>query len=320
MKFISSAKALLSRSDRNEAQSASPMRFIKYSKIFFLISAILVLPGIYSLARYGLRLSIDFTGGSLIELQLPKIEGDQSTVLREIATASGLDVSTVQSSSDATYLLRTKPASTETKDKFITALKEKLTGAEVVDKRFETVGPTVGAELTQKSIIAIAISSALIIVYMAWAFRHIPKEYSPWKFGASAVIALLHDALVVLGLFSLFGHYFQVEIDALFVTAILTVIGFSVHDTIVVFDRVRENLPKMTNSTLEEVMDYSLAETLVRSLNTSFTVLLTLSALLLFGGETIRWFVVALLIGIASGTYSSIFNAAPILVLWEKRK
>ena len=164
------------------------------------------------------------------------------------------------------------------------------------------------------------LASVFIIAYIAWSFRRIPRPYSAWKFGASAVVALLHDVIIVLGLFALFGHLYHVEIDALFVTAMLTVIGFSVHDSIVVFDRVRENLPKMPKAAFEAVVDFSLTETLVRSLNTSVTVLLTLLALLLFGGETIRWFVAALLIGIVSGTYSSIFNAAPILVLWESRK
>ena len=164
------------------------------------------------------------------------------------------------------------------------------------------------------------LASVFIIAYIAWSFRRIPRPYSAWKFGASAVVALLHDVIIVLGLFALFGHLYHVEIDALFVTAMLTVIGFSVHDSIVVFDRVRENLPKMPKAAFEAVVDFSLTETLVRSLNTSVTVLLTLLALLLFGGETIRWFVAALLIGIVSGTYSSIFNAAPILVLWESRR
>jgi len=167
---------------------------------------------------------------------------------------------------------------------------------------------------------AIILWIAFIIIYIAWSFKKIPPPYSPWKFGISAVLALIHDAFVVLGIFSLFGHFYHVEIDSLFVTAILTVIGFSVHDTIVVFDRIRENLPKMPKSSFEEIVDFSLTETLVRSLNTSLTVTLTLTSLLLFGGEPIRWFVVALLIGVVSGTYSSIFNAAPLLVVWEKNR
>jgi preprotein translocase subunit SecF len=290
------------------------MNFIRHTKLYFLISALLLIPGLYSLSRYGLRLSIDFTGGTLIEIQT-SAQPDQVT---QAAKQSGLDVSSLSQSSDSIYLLRVKPATQDQNNKFFTELKT-ISQSDPVQKRFETVGPSIGKELTQKAILSLVVSSLCIVAYIAWTFRHIPRPYTSWKFGVSAVIALLHDALVVLGLFSIFGHYFNVEIDSLFVTALLTVIGFSVHDTIVVFDRVRENLPKLPQATFSQVVDFSLAETLGRSLNTSLTVILTLSSLLIFGGETIRWFVVALLIGIISGTYSSIFNAAPILVLWEQR-
>jgi preprotein translocase subunit SecF len=217
-----------------------------------------------------------------------------------------------QKSSDNTYVLRMHEIDNAQKEKLLTELS-------ATEKKFETVGPIVGREMTQKAFIAMGVASFMIIAYIAWSFRHVPKPYSSWKFGVSAVIALLHDALVVVGIFSIFGALWHVEIDSLFVTAVLTVIGFSVHDTIVVFDRVRENLPKMPKNTFEEVVDFSLSETLVRSLNTSLTAILTLVALLLFGGESIRWFVAALLVGIISGTYSSIFNAAPILAIWESK-
>jgi preprotein translocase subunit SecF len=162
------------------------------------------------------------------------------------------------------------------------------------------------------------IASLLIVLYITWTFRKIPKPASSIRFGICAIIALVHDVLVLLGVFSIFGHFFNVEVDSLFVTAILTVIGFSVHDTIVVFDRIRENLKRVGSENFEEVVNDSILQTLDRSLNTSLTVVLVLSALLLFGGESIRWFVVALLIGVISGTYSSIFNAAPLLVVWQE--
>lgn len=294
--------------------AVNTVRFIKYKWLYFAISFIILIPGVFSLVKYGLRLSIDFTGGTLLE-----IEVKENPDFYQIARSEKLELSTVQASGNDTYLLRLKPISSEENENFKTAIKN-AANSQVTEKRFETVGPVIGRELTKKAIMAIIIASLAIISYIAWAFRHIPKPYSSWKFGASAVIALLHDAFVVLGIFSLLGHFYHVEIDSLFVTAILTVIGFSVHDTIVVFDRVRENLPKMTGHTFEEIVDFSLSETLVRSLNTSLTVLLTLLALLLFGGESIRWFVVALLVGIASGTYSSIFNASPLLVMWETKK
>lgn len=231
---------------------------MKFKWLFFTISLLIILPGIFSLAKYGLKLSIDFTGGTRIE---------------------------------------------------------KNAVGEVVFS--ETVGPVIGEELKQNSVKAVGIASLAIIIYIAYAFREIAKPYSPWKWGVSAVIALLHDVLVVVGVFSIL----RVEIDALFVTALLTIIGFSVHDTIVVFDRIRENLQKTAGKTsFTEVVNDSIKQTLGRSIATSLTVIITLVALVLFGGESIRWFIVALLIGIISGTYSSIFNAAPLLVIWEQKR
>ncbi|HJZ19121.1 MAG TPA: protein translocase subunit SecF, partial [Candidatus Nanoarchaeia archaeon] len=185
-------------------------------------------------------------------------------------------------------------------------------------EQYETVGPTIGSEITLNAIKALVIASFLIVLYITWSFRKVPRPTSSFRFGVCAIIALIHDVLVLLGIFSLFGHFLGVEIDSLFVTAILTVIGFSVHDTIVVFDRIRENLKRVGGENFSNVVNDSILQTLDRSLNTSLTVVLVLVALLLFGGESIKWFVVALLIGIVSGTYSSIFNAAPLLVLWHE--
>ena len=290
------------------------MKLLKYKYIYFLISLLIVIPGIISLVKYRLRLSIDFTGGSLLEIQ-SKVS---KAKLEEIAKTEKLEVNSIQASSDNVYLLRLKELSNDQKIKYLDLIKKE--DVDVSEKRFENVGPIIGKELSQKAILSIAVASFAIVLYMAWSFRQIPKPYASWKFGMSAVVALLHDVLVVLGLFSIFGALWHVEVDSLFVTAVLTVIGFSVHDTIVVFDRIRENLPKMPQSSFEEVVDFSISETLVRSINTSLTAVLTLLCLLLFGGTNIRWFVVALLVGIVSGTYSSIFNAAPLLVLWETKR
>jgi len=175
-----------------------------------------------------------------------------------------------------------------------------------------------GQETTLNALKAVVIASILIILYITWSFRQVPKPTSSFRFGVCAIIALIHDVLVVIGVFAILGHFLNVEIDSLFVTAILTVIGFSVHDTIVVFDRIRENLRKMGGSDFPKTVNESIIQTIGRSLNTSLTVVLILIALLLFGGESIRWFVVALLIGVVSGTYSSIFNASPLLVLWQE--
>lgn len=291
---------------------------MKFKYLFFAISLIAILPGIYSLARYGLNLSIDFTGGSLIEIQSPQIKDEDD--LNKVKSAfkfHKVTVSSVQKTGRGSYLIRTQPIETKVKD--LVLEESKKTFANISELRFETVGPVIGAELTTKALQAVLVASAAIIFYIAYAFREIPKPYASWKFGVSAVIALLHDAIFVIGIFSLLGHFFQVQVDALFVTAILTIIGFSVHDTIVVFDRIRENLRKTTGKvSFEMVVNESILQTLGRSLTTSLTVLFTLFALILFGGESIRWFVVALFVGIFSGTYSSIFNAAPILSLWEE--
>ncbi len=181
----------------------------------------------------------------------------------------------------------------------------------------DEVGPAIASETTVNAILAVIAASVFILLYITFAFRKVGSLRQSVSYGACAIIALLHDALVVLGLWAIFGHFFDFKVDTLFVTAVLTVIGFSVHDTIVVFDRVRENLARRTGETFEEVVNASLVQTMSRSLNTSLTVLITLSALTLFGGATIRTFTLALLIGIASGTYSSIFNASMLLVVWE---
>lgn len=289
---------------------------MKYKWWYFGISLLILVPGIFSLIKYGLKPSIDFTGGTLLEIQTTKsVTNDQ---LIALGKKQNIEISSVQPSGSNSYILRAKDIDKDQNEKFKSAVASVSGGLK--ELQYESVGPVVGRELTQKAILAVIVASLAIIAYIAWSFRQVPKPYASWKFGVSAVLALVHDALVVLGIFSILGHVYGVEVDALFVTAVLTVIGFSVHDTIVVFDRVRENLPKMPKESFEDVVDFSLAETLVRSLNTSLTVILTLVALLLFGGETTHWFVLALLVGIISGTYSSIFNAAPILVLWETKK
>jgi len=180
--------------------------------------------------------------------------------------------------------------------------------------QIETVGPTVGNEIRNRAVVAVFLASIGILLYIAYAFRN---TQNPVLYGICALAAMLHDVAVVVGVFSILGWVHGVEVDALFVTALLTVIGFSVHDTIVVFDRIRENLQRKVSPSFEETVNYSVVQTVVRSLNTSLTVVLTLLALYLFGGESTRWFVLALLIGVVSGTYSSIFNASQLLVSWE---
>lgn len=289
--------------------------------LYFALSLIVVIPGLIALLLFGLNLSIDFTGGSRLTISFPqKVEQTTSEKIKNTLAKENLKVSTVETSGNS-LLIRTSPMDQKQNIKFVNTLSKEFKGAK--ETQFETIGPTIGAETTANAIKAVILASILIILYITWSFRKVPKPASSLRFGVSAIIALIHDVLVVVGIFAILGRFFGVEIDSLFVTALLTVIGFSVHDTIVVFDRIRENL-RRSQAPFPQIVNDSILQTLDRSLNTSLTVLLVLFALLLFGGETIRWFVVALLIGVTSGTYSSIFNASPILVVWqewsEKRK
>lgn len=295
------------------------MKIIKYKYIYLLISLIVLVPGIISLIVFKLNLAIDFTGGSVFEYQIEELTSDSAPVVDSVGQVFANQDIAVEGTTieDNRIIVRTKPVETNRIDAITGAVKEKYPEATQVS--FETVGPSVGAETTKNAFVALGVASIGILLYIAYAFRNVPKPYSSFRFGTSALIAMLHDALVVLGVFSILGHFMNVEIDALFITALLTVIGFSVHDTIVVFDRIRENLRKLaSNMPFSEVVNYSIVETLNRSFATSLTVIITLSALLLLGGESIKYFALALLVGIISGTYSSIFNAAPILVIWEE--
>ena len=283
---------------------------------FLIFSGIVIIPGIISLILWGVAPSIDFTGGTLLEFKFKSEKTIEAKRFSEIADKQGLQLVTVSPVGDNTYLFRLKPIDKDQKAEFQKSLSKEI--APVSEIRYETVGPTIGRETTRNAIYAVIVASIAIIIYIALSFRAIPKPYSSWKFGFSAVAALIHDVLLVLGIFSILGHFFKVEIDSLFITALLTVMGFSVHDSIVVFDRIRENLIHKAGEGFSQIVNFSLVQTLARSLSTSLTVLFTLFALLLFSGESVRWFIVALLVGITSGTYSSIFNAAPILVIWEE--
>ena len=283
--------------------------------MYFIFSMLIILPGIYFLLTSGLKLGIDFTGGALLEYQFQN-QIDQK-ILREVVSSDGIEVSTITESDNNTYIIRTKPIDQEKINSLKPKLNEKFGSVE--ERRVENVGPIIGSELKQKSIFALLLSSLAIVLFIAYSFRKMPKPQSSFRFGIAAVVAMLHDVLVIVGAFAIFGHFLNVEVDTLFVTALLTIIGFSVHDTIVVFDRIRENLLKNIGKKFIDVANISVIQTLARSLNTSLTVVFVLTSLLLFGGETIRWFVAALLIGVISGTYSSIFNATALLVWWEER-
>lgn len=290
---------------------------------YFAFSLLVIVPGLIAMGIHWsqtgqpFRLAIDFTGGTLLELQFSKPTQFQTDEVTAIFGQYGLaanDVS-VQPSGNSVLVIRTKAIDNPTKVSAEAALRAKY--GDFVENRADTVGPAIGAEVTRGAAIAVALAAAAILLYITWAFRRVPQ---PFRYGVAAIIAMVHDVLVVLGTASMFGLLLGWEVDSLFLTALLTVIGFSVHDTIVVFDRIRENMGRMRGIRFEDVVNHSILQTLDRSINTQLTVLFTLAALILFGGVTIQQFVVTLFIGILSGSYSSIFNASPILVVWDNNE
>lgn len=290
------------------------INIVAHKNILFGISAAVLVPGIIFLAVFGLPLGIDFTGGTLWELKFSQKPASQ-TLLNFFANYD-IEIVSLQQT-ETSFILRTRFLAQDQHDKILL----ELTGnfGQIEDVRFESIGPTVSANLARKAILALGFATIAILAFIAWAFRKVPKPASAISFGVCAILALVHDVGVLVGSFAILAKAGAV-VDSLFVVAALTVIGFSVHDTIVVFDRVRENLAKFSQKiTFSDIVNFSILQTLGRSLATSITVILVLLALLLFGGSTIKWFVVALLIGIVSGTYSSIFTAAPLLVVWNEK-
>jgi preprotein translocase subunit SecF len=299
---------------------------LKYRNWFFLLSLVIILPGIVSMARQGFLLGIDFAGGTEFFIKF-----QQPVTLAQVESASageGVNA-TVQQAGRGTFIIRTGVLQPNQQRTFENDLTRKLgvpidTGASQVNQ----VGGAVAGETVRDALLAVVGASSLILLYLAFRFRRVPGGWrSGFQFGGSALAALLHDVFLLTGLFSLLGKGIGLlgipgtrlgEIDSLFLTAVLTVVGFSVHDTIVVFDRIRENLVMSGRLTFEQVANLSIMQTAARSIITSFTVVLVLIALFLFGGDTLRGFSLALLVGIISGTYSSIFNAAPLLVVWKR--
>ncbi len=304
------------------------IHMMERKKIWFLISALLLVPGIVSLLVWQLKLGIDFKGGSLTEFSLTQ-SGDAkvlveqgSGVIKKSYEANGvgdIQIQTNTPKSDEIRFFVKSPNLDEAKHRDIVRRLEE-NHPKLSQLSFETIDPQVGADVTRKAMWAIVIASLVIIIYIALSFRGVPKPTSSWQFGVFAVIALLHDVLFIIGFYSLMGHFVGWEVKSEFVTAALTVMGFSVHDTIVVFDRLRENLKRFPASSFRQVANMSVAQTMSRSLNTSLTVILVLLAVVLLGGETIRPFATTLLVGIAVGTYSSIFVATPLLDWWQETK
>jgi preprotein translocase subunit SecF len=292
---------------------------VKSRRVWYSLSGIMVAASLIGFVVWGLRLGIDFTGGSLLEISF---SGTPPTI-QEITTAVSpepLEVVTVQTVGDTGAILRFGNVDEDTHKKILEQLSQKFgtPDAPVIENRFETIGPSLGQELRRRTIWAIAIVVLAIMAYIAWAFRKVSKPIASWKYGFVAAIALFHDVIISVGAFVLLGKFYGIEVNTAFIAALLTILGYSINDTIVVFDRIRENLLRHSSDSFEKTVDRSVQETLTRSINTSFTALLALFSILAFGGATIRDFVFALIVGIVIGTYSSIFLASPLLVTWER--
>ncbi len=283
---------------------------------YFAFSLALILPGLFALAAWGLPLAIDFTGGSLLEVRFEQGRRPAPAEVVGLYGELGISDPVVQSAGETDIVVRSKPFDDATRFRVLSEMEQRF-GGQVTELRFELVGPSVGTEVAQRAAGAVGLAAIGILAYITYAFRGIPHAF---RYGFAAIVAMLHDVAIVVGIAAVFGRFLGWEVDALFLTALLTVIGYSVHDSIVVFDRIRENQRLYRRLPYETLVNHSIIQTLDRSINTQLTVVFTLLALLLFGGVTTKQFVTYLLIGIASGTYSSIFNAAPILVVWEGRE
>ncbi|MCX6722908.1 MAG: protein translocase subunit SecF [Candidatus Staskawiczbacteria bacterium] len=288
--------------------------FTKYSKIYYIISGILIIATIVSLSMFGLKFGIEFVGGSSMEVQFQN-QRPSNEVVNNILKNFNLGEITVQPTGSSGAILQFKGVDEATHQQVLAAL-NKLTPT--TEKSFQYIGPSIGRELRNKTELAIVLALLAITLYISFAFRKVSKPVSSWKYGLASLIALFHDVLVPIGVFSILGHFYNVEITIPIVAALLTILGFSVHDTIVIFDRIRENILRRGMGQFEETVNWSLTQTLGRSISTVATVLFVLISIYFFGGETLKYFSLALIIGITSGAYSSIFIASPLLVSWYK--
>lgn len=285
--------------------------------LYFLISVLVIVPGLVILATRGLPLSIDFTGGSLLEVQFEQGQTPQPAEVVALYANGGIDDAQVQTTESGTLLIRSSFLDNEQRDEIISAM-ETESGSGVAVIRFDSVGPSIGSQVASRAALAVAVAALGVVLFITYVFRNVPNAF---RYGICAIIAMAHDVAVVFSIAGIGSILLDWQIDALFLTALLTVIGFSVQDKVVVFDRIRENTSIFRRLEYEKLVNHSIVQTLQRSINTQLmTVEFLLLALALFGGITLQEFAVILLVGLFSGTYSSIFIAAPILVLWEKRE
>jgi len=285
-------------------------------KYFYIFSGTLMLLSIVALSVWGLKYGLDFTGGTLMEIRNEKIEiknDDLKSTLKEIGTEDAV----ITPTQNKAYLIRYANSDDEKNMEVLKKLREKYPDTQ--NTRLDYIGPSISSELKSKAIWALLVAVIGIALYIAYAFRKVSRPVESWKYGIGAIIALVHDVMITVGIFAILGHFWGIEVDSSFIAALLTILGFSVHDTIVVYDRTRENLLRSgSGEKFDETVNRSLNETMARSINTSLTVIITLLAIFLLGGASIKNFTLALLIGITFGTYSSIFVASALIVDWWK--
>jgi preprotein translocase subunit SecF len=285
-------------------------------KYFYIMSGTLMILSIIALLVWGLKYGLDFTGGTLAEFSMPNSQfsnGEMKSVLKE----AGVEDAVITPTQNNSILIRYGNSDDEKNKAVLAKLKEKY--PEIQNTRLDYIGPSISSELKSKAIWALGVAIVGIALYIAYAFRKVSRPVESWKYGVGAVVALVHDVLITIGVFAVLGHFFGFEVDSSFIAALLTILGFSVHDTIVVYDRTRENLLRSgSGDKFDETVNRSLNETMARSINTSLTVIITLLAIFLFGGESIKTFTLALLVGIVFGTYSSIFIASALMADWWK--
>lgn len=295
------------------------INFVKYRKIYFAFSGILILGSLVCLVIFGLKPGIDFTGGSILEVEYRETRPSNQEIRDALA---GLDLGefSVQPTGERGLILRMKEIQEETRQEIIGKLREGRNNDGIEELRFESIGPVIGRELREKTGMVIILSLTAILLYIAVAFRKLSFPAKSWQYGLVSLVALLHDALIPLGIFSLLGRFYEIQITIPVVVALLTVLGYSINNTVVVFDRIRENILMKVGKDYQETVDASLNQTLARSINTSLTTLFVLVAIFFFGGETLKYFSLMLILGIIAGTYSSFFLASPLLVAWLKWK
>jgi preprotein translocase subunit SecF len=288
-------------------------------KYFYIFSGTLMLLSIIALSVWGLKYGLDFTGGTLMEVsaQGGPASGWKSDEIKNVLISAGINDAVISPTQNNAYLIRYANSSDEKNMEVLAKLREKF--PDIQNTRLDYIGPSISSELKSKAIWALLVAVIGIAAYVAYAFRKVSRPVESWKYGVGAVVALVHDVLITVGIFAILGHFLNIEIDSTFIAALLTILGFSVHDTIVVYDRTRENLLRSgSGEKFDETVNRSLNETMARSINTSLTVIITLLAIFLLGGASIKNFALALLIGITFGTYSSIFVASALIVDWWK--